>query len=62
MKIEKNIPLPKHPFCKMVIGDSIYFAVLGEEAMKTALSYGRLTGKQFVCREEKDGIRIWRTE
>lgn len=77
MKIEKNIPvtLPaigrhaKYPFAKMEVGDSVYIEckargvhVTGERARVAAAVYGLRTGKKFIYRKEKTGVRIWRID
>lgn len=43
----------------MEVGDSI----LGAKTARAAASmFGSRSGKTFTCREEGNGLRIWRTE
>lgn len=66
-KIEKGVALPKekvkhvYPHEDLQVGES--FLVPGGN-MNVLCNYNRIKGKrldrQFVCRKEGDGIRVWR--
>jgi hypothetical protein len=66
-EIEKGVPLPKekvkhnYPHEELQVGES--FLVQGGN-MNVLCNYNRIKGKkldrQFVCRKEGDGIRVWR--
>jgi len=66
-EIDKDVPLPKekvkhnYPHEQLQVGES--FLVMGGN-MNILCNYNRIKGKkmdrQFVCRKEGDGIRVWR--
>ena len=66
-EIDKSVPLPKekvrheYPHEQLQGGES--FLVHGGN-MNILCNYNRIKGKrldrQFVCRKEGDGIRVWR--
>ena len=66
-EIDKSVPLPKekvrheYPHEQLQVGES--FLVHGGN-MNILCNYNRIKGKrldrQFVCRKEGDGIRVWR--
>ena len=66
-EIDKGIALPKekvkhnYPHEELQVGES--FLVQGGN-MNVLCNYNRIKGKrldrQFVCRKEGDGIRVWR--
>jgi len=68
--VEKNIPIPspakkeptKYPWKTMEVGDS--FFVKGDaKSVRSQASYAtKRYCRKFVTRQEKDGIRFWRTE
>ncbi len=63
MNIEKNIPAPdryKTPYPLMEVGDSVL--VKTERERSGAHAYGKMTGKKFTTRSEKNGFRVWRIE
>ena len=70
VKIDKGIPVPprgsnrasKYPYDKLEIGDS--FFVKGKNATKfsaSAYTQARKLGIKLTVRNEKDGVRVWRT-
>lgn len=69
IKVEKGIPIPpkssasKYPYAQLEIGDS--FFVKGKIANKFAASaytQSKKLGIKTTVRNEKDGVRVWRTE
>ena len=70
VKIDKGIPVPprgnnrstKYPYQQLEIGDSFY--VKGKTAAKfsaSAYTQARKHGIKLTVRNEKDGVRVWRT-
>lgn len=70
MKIEQNIPLPKHttgrppkyPFRDMEVNDSIEFKEGTVNASRAAYMYGQRNDKKFTAIMTDGVLRIWRTE
>ncbi len=69
IKVEKNIPIPpfrktlKYPFEGMEVGDSFFVTDVKRNNLAiTARKYGSKTGKKFLVRDVKGGVRCWRVE
>lgn len=72
IKIDKGVPIPpakksaKYPVRQMQIGDSFFVSAKNRNLNNLSQLSGRLTfnhkPKRFICRKEKDGIRIWRVK
>jgi hypothetical protein len=70
IKVEKGIPIPArgsnrgstYPYKQLEVGDSFY--VKGKTAAKfsaSAYNQARKAGIKVTVRNEKDGVRVWRT-
>lgn len=69
VEIEKNVPMPKetntgvpkYPFARMELGDSIFTEKTGSRLVRSAAySFGKYHGWRFASRKEGEGLRIWR--
>lgn len=69
ISIDKNVPLPppranhnKYPWNIMQVGDSFIIPQESHSAYSNAYRASeRYAPKRFVCRQVKEGYRIWRT-
>ena len=69
IKIESNVVMPvvkkrnNYPYSDMRVGDS--FKVTGKKMnLMCTLNYrwSKRLSRKFICRNEGDGIRVWRIE
>lgn len=72
--IDKGIAIPpprigglgrpaKYPWRMMQIGDSFFVKNLDKRSISSMASlHGRMLGMKFSCRQEGDGMRVWRVE
>jgi hypothetical protein len=59
----REVPLPRTILQKMQVNDSVYIAGDARivfNARSAATMYAKKSGKQFITRAERDGVRIWR--
>lgn len=68
-KIEKGIPIPpkpnytKYPWRDMDVGDSFYVAGKTIHTIRGSMvNANKRINREFVARQEGDGVRVWRTK
>lgn len=73
IQIDKKIPIPngadgkfarKYPFPEMKVGDSFLFPPgTGQHTARSgACQWGKKSGRKFIVRTTKQGLRCWRVE
>jgi len=68
-EITKAIPIPQpikrhnYPYEQLQVGESFWVTGVTMQALCNAnRRQSKRLDRKFVCRKEKDGVRIWRTE
>ena len=68
-EITKAIPIPmpikrhNYPYEQLQVGESFWVAGVTMQALcNSNRRQSKRLGRKFVCRKEKDGVRIWRVE
>lgn len=59
--VGKNGRVPKYPFYRMEVGESVFFSYAEKSAaLDAARNYGNRNEMKFTHQPENDGVRIWR--